>query len=190
MGMEYCAAKFLARSRFRAAMATTSAPKVSLAGVMMPRGAIRAAPRMPIRIMARVSHDSARCGIVSRHTIHASLCGRSIFRETFVTRAAPRVAPRVALIGDTGRMGTAIVRAVVAEQSLAAEQLALTIVAAVASAGSKSAGRDVGEVAGTSTLGVRVLEEVPPDLAQAQVVIDFSRPDLSLRVLNVCRAAR
>jgi 4-hydroxy-tetrahydrodipicolinate reductase len=35
-----------------------------------------------------------------------------------------------------------------------------------------------------------VLEDLPPDLAGAQVVIDFSRPDLSLRALNVCRAAR
>src|SRR5690348_12833376 len=80
-------------------------------------------------------------------------------------------------------MGQAIVRASVADQSQ-------TIVAAVASAGSKSAGRDVGEVAGIAPLGVRVLEDLPPDLAGAQVVIDFSRPELSLRALNVCRAAR
>jgi 4-hydroxy-tetrahydrodipicolinate reductase len=80
-------------------------------------------------------------------------------------------------------MGQAIVRAAVADQSLA-------IVAAVASAGSKSAGRDIGDVAGIAPLGVRVLEDLPADLAGAQVVIDFSRPDLSLRALNVCRAAR
>jgi 4-hydroxy-tetrahydrodipicolinate reductase len=66
----------------------------------------------------------------------------------------------------------------------------LDIVAAVASSGSKSLGRDVGELAGVPALGVRVIGELPPDLAGAQVVIDFSRPDLSLRALNVCRAAR
>ena len=38
--------------------------------------------------------------------------------------------------------------------------------------------------------GVRVIDELPADLARAQVAIDFSRPDLSLRVLNVARAAR
>ena len=38
-------------------------------------------------------------------------------------------------------------------------------------------------------LGVRVLDELPADLAKAKVAIDFSRPDLSLRALNVCRAA-
>jgi len=90
---------------------------------------------------------------------------------------------RVVLIGATGRMGTAIVRA-------AGAHPALSIVAAVGSPGSKSAGLDVGEVAGGNPLGVRVVTELPADLAQAQVAIDFSRPDLSLRALNVCRAAR
>jgi 4-hydroxy-tetrahydrodipicolinate reductase len=101
-----------------------------------------------------------------------------------VTTAAPKVTSiRVTLIGATGRMGTAIVRAIAADQSLA-------LVAAVASAGSKSAGRDAGEVAGVGAIGVRVLDELAPDLSGSQVVIDFSRPDLSLRALNVCRAAR
>ena len=35
-----------------------------------------------------------------------------------------------------------------------------------------------------------VIDELPPDLARAEVAIDFSRPELSLRALNVCRAAR
>ena len=90
---------------------------------------------------------------------------------------------RVALIGATGRMGTAIVRAGIADETL-------EIVAAVASPGSKSTGLDVGGVAGVKALGVHVLGELPPDLSRAQVAIDFSRPDLSLRALNVCRAAR
>jgi 4-hydroxy-tetrahydrodipicolinate reductase len=90
---------------------------------------------------------------------------------------------RAALIGATGRMGTAIVRSSVARGQLA-------IVAAIASPGSKSAGLDIGEVAGVDPLGVRVLGDLPPDLGQAQVAIDFSRPELSLRALNVCRAAR
>ena len=90
---------------------------------------------------------------------------------------------RAALIGATGRMGVAIVRANLSSQ-------ALQVVAAIASPGSKSAGLDIGEVAGGKPLGVRVLGELPPDLAGAEVVIDFSRPDLSLRALNVCRAAR
>jgi 4-hydroxy-tetrahydrodipicolinate reductase len=87
------------------------------------------------------------------------------------------------LIGATGRMGTSIVRACVMDPSVA-------IVAAVASAGSKSMGLDVGVVAGIKAMGLSVIDELPPDLASAEVAIDFSRPELSLRALNVCRAAR
>ena len=90
---------------------------------------------------------------------------------------------RAALIGATGRMGTAIVRASIVDESL-------EIVAAVASAGSRSAGLDAGVVAGAQPIGVKVLDQLPADLAKAEVAIDFSRPDLSLRALNVCRAAR
>jgi 4-hydroxy-tetrahydrodipicolinate reductase len=79
-------------------------------------------------------------------------------------------------------MGTAIVRASSAG--------GLAIVAAVGSPGSSSAGRDIGEVAGGGPLGVHVATELPPALGGAQVAIDFSRPELSLRALNVCRAAR
>ena len=90
---------------------------------------------------------------------------------------------RAALIGATGRMGTSIVRASLMDQTLA-------IVAAVASAGSKSTGLDVGVVAGIKAMGLHVVDELPTDLAGAEVAIDFSRPELSLRALNVCRAAR
>ena len=94
---------------------------------------------------------------------------------------------RVALVGATGRMGTAIVREVV-RASVVDEKLA--IVAAVASAGSKSMGLDAGVVAGIKAIGLPVIDELPTDLARAEVVIDFSRPDLSLRALNICRSAR
>jgi 4-hydroxy-tetrahydrodipicolinate reductase len=89
---------------------------------------------------------------------------------------------KAALIGASGRMGAAIVRA--------AEGASLEIVTAVASAGSKSLGCDIGELAGIRALGVKVVGELPPDLGGARVAIDFSRPELSLRALNVCRVAR
>src|SRR3954464_2315161 len=91
---------------------------------------------------------------------------------------------KAALIGATGRMGTSIVRAVTEGNG------SLDVVTAVASAGSKSLGRDIGELAGLRTLGVRVVGDLPSDLGGANVAIDFSRPDLSLRALHVCRAAR
>ena len=90
---------------------------------------------------------------------------------------------KAALIGATGRMGAAIVRACAAGGEV-------EIVAAVASSGSKSLGRDIGELAGTRRSACACWANLPPDLGGAQVAIDFSRPDLSLRALNVCRAAR
>jgi 4-hydroxy-tetrahydrodipicolinate reductase len=92
---------------------------------------------------------------------------------------------RVVLIGASGRMGTAIVR-----ESVRGPGSEIVIVTAVSSSGSKSTGLDIGEIAGGKPLGVRVVNELPADLGKAEVAIDFSRPDLSLRALNVCRAAR
>lgn len=97
--------------------------------------------------------------------------------------AVSKAALKVALIGATGRMGAAIVRAAKSDQSM-------DVVTAVASAGSKSAGRDLGDVAGVGPLGLTVIDQIPADLARAQVAIDFSRPELSLRALDACRAAR
>jgi 4-hydroxy-tetrahydrodipicolinate reductase len=90
---------------------------------------------------------------------------------------------RAILFGATGRMGSAIVRAGLADKSL-------EVVLAIASAGSKSTGKDVGEIAGAGKLGVPVRDQLPQDLGGASVAIDFSRPELSLHALAACRAAR
>lgn len=90
---------------------------------------------------------------------------------------------RAILFGATGRMGSAIVRAAVADQSL-------DVIAAIASPGSKSTGKDAGDVAGAGRLGVAVVDTLPSDLPRAQVAIDFSRPELSERALQACHAAR
>jgi dihydrodipicolinate reductase len=79
-------------------------------------------------------------------------------------------------------MGTAIVRALA--RSTAGVGGELEIVLAAASSSSKSAGLDIGELAGDKPIGVKVSGDLPPDLANAQVAIDFSRPELSLRALN------
>jgi 4-hydroxy-tetrahydrodipicolinate reductase len=91
---------------------------------------------------------------------------------------------KAALIGASGRMGTSIVRATADGSD------SLNVVTAVASAGSKSLGRDIGELAGVRPLGVRVVGDLAADLGGASVAIDFSRPELSVRALHVCRAAR
>src|ERR1041384_3329694 len=155
-------------------MATTSAPSSAFAGVTMPRGAMRAAPNMPMRIMGRQSRMTAGAAAHCR-------CGREMGANV----------TRVVLIGATGRMGTAIVRETVRQNGRdKAGDTSMVIVGAVASPGSQSTGLDIGEVAGGGPLGVPVTAELRADLGKADVAIDFSRPDLSLRALNVCRAAR
>jgi 4-hydroxy-tetrahydrodipicolinate reductase len=90
---------------------------------------------------------------------------------------------RAALIGATGRMGQAVVRA-----APAFPRLALT--AAVASATSASLGRDAGELAGVGSLGVAIGSDLPRALSEADVAIDFSAPAATRANLLACRAAR
>ena len=90
---------------------------------------------------------------------------------------------RVALIGATGRMGRAVVRAV-------PEFPRVALAAAVASATSPGLGHDAGELAGVGSLGVPVVSDLPLALRQADVAIDFSLPAATRANLLACRAAR
>jgi 4-hydroxy-tetrahydrodipicolinate reductase len=90
---------------------------------------------------------------------------------------------RAALIGATGRMGQAVVRAAPAFARL-------RITAAVASATSASLGRDAGELAGAESLGVAIGSDLPRALSEADVAIDFSAPAATRANLLACRAAR
>jgi 4-hydroxy-tetrahydrodipicolinate reductase len=88
------------------------------------------------------------------------------------------------IIGVTGRMGLALVRA-------AAEfPDKLVITGAVASTTSKSLGRDAGELAGVGPVDARVTDDLAAALARADVVVDFSQPQATRPNLTVCRAAR
>jgi 4-hydroxy-tetrahydrodipicolinate reductase len=88
------------------------------------------------------------------------------------------------IIGVTGRMGRAIVRAVSEVPGK------LTLTGAVASSSSESLGRDAGELAGVGGLDVRVTDDLAAALARADVVVDFSQPHATRSNLTVCRAAR
>jgi 4-hydroxy-tetrahydrodipicolinate reductase len=88
------------------------------------------------------------------------------------------------IIGVTGRMGLALVRA--------AAQIPdkLVITGAVASTTSKSLGRDAGELAAVGPVDARVTDDLAAALARADVVVDFSQPHATRSNLTVCRAAR
>lgn len=90
---------------------------------------------------------------------------------------------RVVIIGVSGRMGQALVRA-------AGELPGLRITAAVASAGSPSLGRDAGLLAGAQSLGVEVTSDLTAALAAADVAVDFSQPHAARANIAACRGAR
>ena len=99
--------------------------------------------------------------------------------------SAPRKAPltRIALIGVTGRMGQAVLRAAPGFPQL-------LITGAVASAASLALGRDAGEVAGLASTNLTVTSDLTRALAEADVAIDFSHPAATGANVAACRAAR
>ena len=90
---------------------------------------------------------------------------------------------QVVIVGVSGRMGQALVRA-------GCELSAVRITGAVASSGSASLGRDAGALAGIEPLGVEVTSDLPAALAAADVAIDFSQPHATRANVAACRAAR
>ena len=90
---------------------------------------------------------------------------------------------RVAIIGVTGRMGQALVRA-------AGDVPQIRIAGGVASAASSGVGRDIGELAATAPLGLEASNDLASVLAQSDVAVDFSRSEATAANLAACRAAR
>lgn len=85
---------------------------------------------------------------------------------------------RYAIVGSSGRMGRTLIEAV-----LAAEDAEL--VAALDLPGSPSIGKDAGELIG-APCGVKVSSDLDAALAQADCLIDFSRPEGTLVHLAAC----
>ncbi len=90
---------------------------------------------------------------------------------------------RIAIIGVTGRMGQALLRAF-------SEFPGLRVTGAVASHLSSWLGRDVGELSGTKRVGIRVTADLAGALALADVAIDFSHHAVTRANLEACRTAR
>jgi len=87
---------------------------------------------------------------------------------------------KLAIAGASGRMGQMLI-----EASLSQPDLSISV--ALDRADSPMFGRDCAESMGRST-GVRVTSELGA-LAGAEVLIDFTRPDATLRHLDACLAA-
>jgi 4-hydroxy-tetrahydrodipicolinate reductase len=90
---------------------------------------------------------------------------------------------RAVIIGVTGRMGAALVRA-------AAQTSDFRVTGAVASQNSASLGLDAGELAGIGSIGVAVTCDLSSALAAADVAIDFSSGQATAANVAACRKAR
>ena len=85
---------------------------------------------------------------------------------------------KIAITGAAGRMGRRIA-------ALAIESEQFDIVAATDAPGHPEMGRDIGELAGVGTFGVPVTDELGNDAPD--VLIDFSLPEGTMKILPVCR---
>jgi 4-hydroxy-tetrahydrodipicolinate reductase len=86
---------------------------------------------------------------------------------------------KVAVTGAAGRMGKALVEAI-------NQAAGTTLSAAIERAGSSVVGADAGEVAGVGRLDVSIVDAIEKAPA-FDVLIDFTRPEVTLANLAVCR---
>ncbi len=85
----------------------------------------------------------------------------------------------VAIIGAAGRMGTRLIHAVY-------ETHGLTLSGAVERDGHPQLGMDAGLIAGAGNLGVPLTSDLDAAVAAADVLIDFTFPEVTLTNLTVC----
>jgi 4-hydroxy-tetrahydrodipicolinate reductase len=85
----------------------------------------------------------------------------------------------IAITGAAGRMGKALLEA-------AHDTEGVSVSAAIERAGSTLVGVDAGELAGIGALNVFLVDNVA-DAADFDVLIDFTRPEVTLANLAVCR---
>ncbi len=85
----------------------------------------------------------------------------------------------VAILGAAGRMGGHLIRAVL-------ETTGLELTGAVERPDHPQIGLDAGLVAGAGELGVSISDDLAATMANADVLIDFTFPDVTLQNLAVC----
>lgn len=91
-------------------------------------------------------------------------------------------ATRIAILGAAGRMGRALITAVAAAESA-------LLAAAVDRAEAAEIGVDAGALAGITACQVLVTADLAKAVAEADVLIDFTRPDGTMAALAACVAA-
>ncbi len=89
---------------------------------------------------------------------------------------------RIAIVGAAGRMGRALVEAVVQADGA-------VLGAAIVRPGSSLVGADVGELIALGRLDITVTDQLANVIEQVDAVIDFIHPTVTLKNLEMCRKA-
>ncbi len=89
---------------------------------------------------------------------------------------------QIAVTGAAGRMGRHLI-----EACRDAPNVALS--AALGRPGSAMMGLDAGEMAGLGVLGVHISDDLSAVIHVFDVLVDFTRPEVTLKNLDICRAA-
>ena len=89
---------------------------------------------------------------------------------------------KIAITGASGRMGRALIEAVNNTDGL-------TVSAAIERQGSSVIGVDAGELAGIGVLNVNIVDDISKVVNDFDVLIDFTRPEVTLANLEACRSA-
>jgi 4-hydroxy-tetrahydrodipicolinate reductase len=88
---------------------------------------------------------------------------------------------RIGVMGASGRMGKHLIEAT-------ASTSGLVLGAAIERPGSSLVGADAGELAGVGKLNVAIVDDLNSVVNDFDVLIDFTRPEVSLQALAVCVA--
>ena len=88
----------------------------------------------------------------------------------------------VGITGASGRMGRALIEAVTATEGM-------SVIAAMERPGSSVIAADAGEVAGVGKLNVPIVDDLRAVVADIDVLIDFTRPSVTLANLEICHQA-
>ena len=88
---------------------------------------------------------------------------------------------RVAIAGAAGRMGRTLIEAIYADENV-------ELGGALERSGSSLLGVDAGELAGVGPLGVLVVDDLSSIKDQFDLLIDFTRPEVTLGNVSFCRA--
>lgn len=89
---------------------------------------------------------------------------------------------RIAVVGATGRMGLCLMKAAFLNQKT-------ELSVAIARAKNDAIGKDAGVLAGVGTLDLFVGDNLTEKLNDFDVLIDFTRPDISMEYIEICRQA-